>query len=169
MDRKLYLRLLTVDDASEKYLSWVNDPEMNQYLGLTKDKAIRSGLTIESLKRFIIEKSKADCYFYGIFLEKNLEDQIHIGNIKLEIMTLNGWRTYGIGLIIDKAYWNQRYGTKAIRIVLNYAFNLKIPEVVLAVNYLNENAIKLYEKVGFKFIFKFDNLLYYKIKKGDLK
>ena len=163
--KQIYLRELTLEDVSEKYLSWLNDPEVNEHLGLTKDKAITSKLTLDDLKEFVFKKwDNNSCYFMGIFLKETDE---HIGNIKLEYMTINGEQTWGIGLLIgEKQYWNKGIGTEAVRLMLDIAFTDKIPEVILAVKEENKGAIRVYEKVGFK---QYDKLLYYKIKKEDLK
>ena len=161
----IYLRELTTEDATEKYLSWLNDPEVNRYLGLIKDKAITGKITLRDLYDFIQEKQKSNCYFMGIFLKDTDE---HIGNIKLESMIINGTKTYGLGILIgEKKYWNKGIGTEAVGKMLDYAFNgLEIPEVILAVKEGNKGAIRVYEKLGFKL---YDKLLYFKIKKGDLK
>lgn len=157
--KRIYLRELELEDASEKYISWLNDPGVNQFLGLTKDKAITEKITIEDLRDFIIAKMDKNCYFMGIFLKGTNE---HIGNIKLEYMIINGKATWGIGLLIgEKQYWNQGIGTEAVRLMLDYAFKeLGISEVILAVKAENKGAIRVYEKVGFRL---YDKLLYYKI------
>lgn len=129
---------------------------------MTKDKVICNKITLEDLRDFIIDKFG---YLMGIFL-KDINE--HIGNIKLEPVIINSEKTYGIGLLIgEKQYWNKGIGTEAVTLMLDYAFyTLEIPEVILAVKEGNINAIKLYEKLGFKL---YDKLLYYKIGNKDSK
>ena len=59
-----------------------------------------------------------------------------------------------IGIAIgDKTFWNKGYGTGAMRLLLDYAFNLlNLNSIMLGVYAYNEWAIKCYEKVGFKLI-----------------
>ena len=45
---QIYLRRLTEDDVTEKYVSWLNDPEINQYL-----ESRFSVHTIEETRSFI--------------------------------------------------------------------------------------------------------------------
>jgi RimJ/RimL family protein N-acetyltransferase len=58
--------------------------------------------------------------------------------------------TAGI-FIGDKAYWNRGYGADALRLLLDYAFNLlNLNNVMLGVFEFNQRAIACYRKVGFK-------------------
>lgn len=137
----IYLRKLKASDASERYCKWLNDPEVNEYLETRK-------ATIEDLKSYIEEKNKdEDCWFYGIF---DLENDIHIGNIKLELINVNE-KDSKLGILIgEKVYWNKGIGTEATRLLVKYAFDqLKMNRIHLGVISANKSAIKVYQKVGF--------------------
>lgn len=56
-----------------------------------------------------------------------------------------------LGMAIgDPAYWNKSYGTDALRLMLQYAFDeLNLFRVSLEVLSYNTRAIRLYEKCGF--------------------
>ena len=63
------------------------------------------------------------------------------------------WRNrsseFGI-MIGDKAYWNQGYGTEAVRLLVKHGFNtLNLNRIFLHVFENNPRAIRAYEKVGF--------------------
>jgi diamine N-acetyltransferase len=63
------------------------------------------------------------------------------------------WRNrsseFGI-LIGEKAYWNQGYGTEAVRLLLKHGFNtLNLNRIFLHVFENNPRAIRAYEKAGF--------------------
>ncbi|MCX7950339.1 MAG: GNAT family N-acetyltransferase, partial [Clostridiales bacterium] len=79
------------------------------------------------------------------------EDKL-IGNVGLHNIN---WisRIAEIGILIgDKNYWGQGYAKEAMKLVLDYAFNmLNLHMVYLKVYGYNVSAIKCYEKVGFKF------------------
>jgi len=63
------------------------------------------------------------------------------------------WRNrsseFGI-LIGDKNYWNQGYGTEAVRLIVKHGFNtLNLNRIFLHVFENNPRAIRAYEKAGF--------------------
>jgi len=74
-EKRIYLRELKEEDATQEYCDWLNDPPVNKYLEIKK-------ATIKELKKYIREKKENEnCVFLGIFI-KDIDK--HIGNIKLE-------------------------------------------------------------------------------------
>lgn len=72
---RIFLRILTEKDASDKYCSWINDLEVNKYLESKK-------ATVRDLIEYIrVRFNDPNCLFFGIFIKSNNK---HIGNIKLE-------------------------------------------------------------------------------------
>jgi len=135
------LRELIETDATERYASWLNDPEVNAYLKTRE-------ATVESLRAFIKERrSNKACLFLGVFLNKS---SLHIGNVKLEpIDYAKKEATFGI-LIGDKRFWDAGYGTEVTKLIVGYALDkLGLDRVLLAVNQDNRRAIRAYEKAGF--------------------
>ena len=61
-------------------------------------------------------------------------------------------RRASLGIIIgEKQYWGQGYGAEAITLLLDYGFNImNLNSVELGVYSFNRQAIRCYEKVGFK-------------------
>ena len=55
-------------------------------------------------------------------------------------------------IVIDENYRNNGYGGKLLDYIIEYAKNGKYNDIILNVYRFNENAIKLYEKKGFKII-----------------
>lgn len=57
-----------------------------------------------------------------------------------------------LGIVIgEKEYWNRGFGTEAIKLILDYGFNiLNLHNIGLGVIAFNEQAIACYRKVGFK-------------------
>lgn len=56
-----------------------------------------------------------------------------------------------LGLWIGKPWWNQGYGTDAVRTLCRFAFReLNVHRVTLHVYATNPRAIRAYEKVGFR-------------------
>jgi len=147
--KRIYLRILRKQDASEKYCSWINDNEVNRYLDSKK-------ISIEELREYVrVRRLDPNCLFYGIFLKSN---DTHIGNIKLEpIDYIKKKATLGI-LIGMKEFWSKGYGTEALKTLVNYAFkSLHLKDINLGVIKKNNAAIKAYEKSGFKIYEETDN------------
>ena len=140
--QRIYLRILTVNDASEKYCSWINDSDVNRFLESKK-------ITIKELQEYIENKyNNPNCIFLGIFLKNN---NVHIGNVKLEPIDFKEKKaTLGI-LIGEKNCWGKGYATEALKLLINYSFNIiDLKEIDLGVNKKNVGAIKSYQKSGFE-------------------
>jgi ribosomal-protein-alanine N-acetyltransferase len=140
----IYLRAVEAADAGERYLSWMNDEEVT--------KGLASGVfptTIEDLKKYIQNiTSSRNAVMFAVC---DKENDLHIGNIKLDNFD---WvnRTCELGLLLgDRSYWGKGVGTQVMALTLQYAFQqLNIRKVVLAVYANNPAAVRLYEKVGFQ-------------------
>lgn len=111
----IYLRRLTEDDASDDYVRWMNDPEINQYL-----ESRFYTQTKESTKAFIRSVTNDSNYQFGIFVN---ETGKHIGNIK--IGSINLYHKFAdIGFLIgEKEYWGKGIATEAIKLATDFAFN----------------------------------------------
>lgn len=141
--QRVYLRAISADDATEEYLSWLNDEETTRGLA--------SGLfpsTLDELKQFIngVVGNK-NAVMFAICDNSN---QTHIGNIKLDKFD---WvsRTCELGLLIgNKNYWGKGIGYEVCKLTIEYAFSdLNMRKVLLAVYENNPAAISLYNKLGF--------------------
>lgn len=142
LGKRLYLRRLTTYDATREYATWLNDPQVNKYLETRHS-------TIYELRKYIQKHNKdPNSILVGIFSKDN---DLHIGNMKLEPIN---WKaktaTFGI-LIGNKDYWGHGFGTEATRLLTDWAFKvLALKETRLGVISLNLAAIKVYKKAGFK-------------------
>jgi RimJ/RimL family protein N-acetyltransferase len=86
-----------------------------------------------------------------VFVIETLKDGVPIGNLDLHAID---WvnRSAGCGVsICERTYWNQGYGTDALRTLLRFGFEeLNLHRVFLQVFDFNERAIRCYEKIGFR-------------------
>ena len=141
---KVVLRELTETDVTQRYVSWMNDPEINQYLESRFQQH-----TLEDLKCFV-KRIIADpnSYLYAIIEKENL---IHIGNIKLGPIVPNHRRA-SIGIIIgEKEFLRKGAGTEAIHLLARFAFNiLKINKLTAGCYAPNWGSMKVFENNGFK-------------------
>jgi RimJ/RimL family protein N-acetyltransferase len=86
-----------------------------------------------------------------VMLTIETSDGAHIGNISLFDVNWKD-RHAELGITIgDKDYWNQGYGSDAIRTMLRVAFDdMNLHRVFLRVHADNPRGIQCYQKVGFQ-------------------
>ncbi len=140
--QNIYLRLLSTDDISDAYVSWMNDYEVVKY---TESRFCPQSK--ETIRQFVINVSDANNFLFGIFSKQS---DIHIGNIKLG--SINWIHRYGdIGIIIgDKQYWGQGIATETIALIVDYAFNqLNLHKLIAGAYEYNVGSIKAFKKNGF--------------------
>ncbi|MAT43051.1 MAG: RimJ/RimL family protein N-acetyltransferase [Anaerolineaceae bacterium] len=129
----------------EQFVVWLNDPD------------VRNNLLIYWPMTLWEEEE----WFEGLKKRESAEKPLAI-----EVNTPDGWQLIGnsgfhqvdwknssaeVGIFIgDKDYWNQGYGSDAMRLLLKYGFNsLNLNRIYLHVFDTNPRAIRAYEKVGF--------------------
>lgn len=140
---RIYLRRLTEEDATQEYVDWMNDPEVNQYL-----ESRFTTQTIESIRAFISSVTNDRNYQFGIFLK---DTDKHIGNIK--IGGINPHHNYAdIGFLVgDKDYWGKGIATEAIGVATAFAFKkLKLHRLWGGVYAPNIGSLKAFLKNGYE-------------------
>ena len=145
--QKCYLSPCRIDDA-EKWAEWFNDLAVTLPLG---DEAYTPS-TLVSEREAIegIIKNKAH-----IFSIVEIEQDVSLGRCLLfNVDHVNRSAMLGV-LIGEKTYWGKGYGQEAIKLLLDYGFNLlNLHSIMLGVFSFNKRAIRSYQKVGFKEIGK---------------
>lgn len=128
--------------CTQKYVDWMNDPDIFEYLETGGD------YTLEKLHAFLNDVEKADIFFWAISLKHNHE---HIGNIKIDPVDAAGKSgEYGI-MMGEKNEWGKGYAKEASELVIDYCFNtLQLNAITLGVIKENKPAIGLYDKLGFE-------------------
>lgn len=138
------LRPLEHSDLNERYLAWLNDPEVTRY---TETGTFPS--TAEDLETYYrdVNRSKSDVIL--AIVDKGSER--HIGNVKLgSIHWIHRSAIFGI-LIGEKEFWHKGLGLEATRLMVEYGFErLNLHRVDLGVFAEHEAAVRCYKKVGFK-------------------
>lgn len=139
---KVYLAPVCRDDA-DTFAKWMNDFGVTDYIGRSANL-----LTLPQEEAWINDVTQGRNYLLSIV--KNEDDRL-IGNIELQNVNHTDRRaTIGI-LIGEEEERSKGYGTEAINLLLDFAFNyLNINSVNLTLLAINERAKRCYEKVGFK-------------------
>ncbi len=142
--KKIYLRPLERNDINERYLSWLNNPEVTRYL--------ETGIfptTMEGLEQFYKQVSGSTSQVMLAIVDKDTDQ--HIGNVKLGLINwIHRKATFGI-LIGDNKFWGKGLGSEATQLMVEYGFfRLNLRRIDLGVYAEHKAAIRSYEKVGFK-------------------
>lgn len=139
-----YLSPLNIADA-EKYTEWLNDLEVTKHL-IVSDRQIN----VQKEEEILNDMIKNGAQIFAII---DKEKDVLIGNCSLFKID-HPDRKAELGIFIgDKHYWDKGFGTEALRLLLDYGFNiLNLHNIFLNVHSFNKRALKAYEKVGFKVI-----------------
>ena len=137
---RIYLSPRNSDDV-EKFTEWLNDFQVTDY---TQRSA--NVMTLQAESEYL-NNSKEE---YAMVIVTKDEDKM-IGTVSIEqINFINRTGTLGI-FIGDKDYRDKGYGTEAIKLILEYAFQyINLNNVMLTVMSYNDRAKRCYEKCGFK-------------------
>lgn len=139
---RFLLKLLTVHDVNQNYLSWLN-PEINNYIEYAK-----SNTSMKALKNYVGEReNRQGVLFLGIFTK----DAQHIGNIKYEPID-HKKKTAVMGILIGDNNWRGKgVAAEVIKASSNYlADQCGIETILLGVDKNNKAAIAAYQKIGFE-------------------
>jgi RimJ/RimL family protein N-acetyltransferase len=142
--KKVHLRPFSVADATARYVRWLNDAAVNQYLESRFERA-----TPRSARKYV-QGVLADehSYFFAIIEAASGE---HIGNIKLGPVHPYH-KTGDIGYFIgEKWAWGKGYATEAVLLVMDFAFKkLKLRKITAGIYAPNAGSARVLEKAGFK-------------------
>lgn len=107
---------------------------------------IKFPFKLEDSKKYIKDScSNKDSYEFAIIYEDKL-----VGTIVLENPNSNK-KIFEVGYVIAKPYWGKGIATKALKEILEYAFNkLKLKKVWAGIISNNPASGRVLEKAGFK-------------------
>lgn len=140
---RLQFRTLIKEDVSERYLGWLNDPEVNRYL---ETRFITQ--TRDACERFVSDMEKDHTsHLFGIFDKATLE---HIGNIKLGFIN-SYYQSAQLSLFIgEKSYWGKGYATEAIRCITQWGLDtLNLERIEAGCYDSNLGSLRAFLKVGY--------------------
>ncbi len=140
---KVYLSPINLEDI-DKYTEWINDLEIAINLGNAAE------VFNQEKEKEMLEKLIEDGHHFAIVNKS--QDELLGGCGLFDLDKIHKTAEFGI-FIGNKNYWNKGYGSEAIRLLLDYGFNiLNLHNISLSVYSFNKRAISCYQKLGFKII-----------------
>ena len=138
---RITLKSLSVDDVAPRYVEWLNDSAVNQYL-----ESRWVSHDVGSVRAFVKRSIEdANSLFLGIY-----ENQVprHIGNIKMEIDRHHALGR--IGILGERDAWGKGYATEAIELLSEYAFTVcECHKLVASAYDVNLGSVGAFRKAGF--------------------
>jgi len=141
---RILLRPLGIEEAEGSYLQWMNDPQVTRHL----ESRFRTWSGAD-LKAYIQKQAESEASS-GVLAVVRCDNYAHIGNIKLEPINWTH-RTASVGLMIGAAEARGKgFGTEAIRLVVEYAFQqLGLRKLTAGIYASNHASIKAFVAAGF--------------------
>ncbi len=138
---RLFLSPMSSEEA-EKYTRWMND--LSTTCNLTTAPKI---ISLEMEEEMLVKLQK-DGYNFAIVQKENDELTGNCGLMNVDLVQ----RTAELGIFIgEEKHRGKGYGSEAMRLLLDYAFNLlNLHSVYLRVRSFNKAGQRCYQKVGFK-------------------
>jgi len=140
---QISLFLLKTDHVTQDYVSWLNDPSVNQYL-----ECRFAAHTIESTRKYV-EAVLTSPHNLFLGIRSHLSGR-HVGNIKLgPIDQHHGTGEIGI-LIGDKSVWGKGIAGSAINLMAEIARSqLSLRKLTAGCYASNVGCQRAFEKAGF--------------------
>tara|TARA_B110000971_G_C20022018_1_gene506832 strand:+ start:1412 stop:1978 length:567 start_codon:yes stop_codon:yes gene_type:complete len=114
MQELIYLRPLSSNDINDKYLFWVNDSSITEYLEIGKQNH-----EYEDLERYVNDSKKNGRHNYAAITKNS---QNHIGNGSIYSIELEK-RKFQIGWFVgEKNYWGGHYSSMIIFYLFKIGF-----------------------------------------------
>ncbi len=140
---KCTLRLVTLDDCTDRYVGWLRDPQVNRMLETRWTEQ-----TLDSIRQFVQSMIDArDSYLFAILSN---ETGAHVGNIKVgPIQSRHSFAdvSYFIG---ERSEWGKGLASDAIRLASDVAFErFGLHRVQAGLYASNIGSSKALEKAGF--------------------
>ena len=140
---RFFLRELTLDDVSTRYLGWLSDSAAKKWIATAE-----STRGLADLREYVQQRvGREDVFFLGIFAKA---DHLHIGNIKYEpVLPDEGSAELGI-LIGDPAFRGKHVFAEVLAASAAWLkLHRRIHRICLGVERENLPAVTAYRNAGF--------------------
>lgn len=113
--KNYYIQKMTVDDVCDDYLTWINDPEVNEFL-----ESKYTIWTMESLEDYVQSFENSDGKF--LFTINDRVSNKYIGNGSISSVNYNTEVFYFALFIGDKNYWGKHAAFETSMLLLKFGF-----------------------------------------------
>ena len=136
------VRTIEKADLNERYLGWLNDPEIIRYLEVPEN------YTMKMLHEYYDSLDDNSRLLFAIIDRKSNQ---HIGNLTLNPISIANNNTGLGGIIGEKKYWGTPAFVESMELLMEYAFKIrKFHKILSSVVDKNVPCIIASRKVGFQ-------------------
>jgi len=142
--KRVRLRAIEREDLP-RFVTWLNDPEVRQHLQMYQP------LSMPQEEEWFKSTLQRPLDEQPLVIEVKVADGWQaIGNICLFDIN-HGDRSAEVGIVIgEKSFWNQGYGSEAMRLMLKHGFeDVNLNRIFLRVYETNPRGQHAYAKAGF--------------------
>jgi RimJ/RimL family protein N-acetyltransferase len=135
---RLHLTPFNLDMVSDRYVSWLLDPEVVKY-----SEQRHRHHSVESCRAFVASIDHVHAHMWAIF-----HGDSHVGNITAHRDTPNGTADVGI-LMGDRSVWGQGFGAETYGAVTEWLLASGCRMVTGGTMEANKGMTRVFEKCGF--------------------
>lgn len=141
---------LTEEHISEKYLRWLNDSEINQFLEVRFVRQTRDTIRNYISSFYQDTESNPSKYIWGIYTKEGDHHSL-VGTATLSQINLNHGSAE-IGLLVgEKEYWGKNASVQALALVIKFAFEtLKLRRLTGGSYAPNHGMNFTFKRLGFR-------------------
>ncbi len=133
-------------------LTDINDKDIPQILSIYKNPSVSRYVSIDEDNYWKYVTETPNVFFYKVFDNDQLVATTH-----LELAD----RVLYMGIVVFPQYQNKGIGTSVLKDIQNNTFGLDYSEIRVSIDESNIASIKLFEKTGFEYIGREEELLDY--------
>jgi ribosomal-protein-alanine N-acetyltransferase len=142
---RLILRRLVIEDAQSFFTNWMSDERVTDNLIKGAHKSISE--SVERVTNIVNEYEDQEFCYWGIELKATGDLIGAIDFYHFDLTTEN----CEVGFTLGYEWWNQGYGTEALKAVVEFGFrHMNIHKIAAAHNTDNPASGKIMQKVGMK-------------------
>lgn len=140
----IFLRQITLEDCTQDYVNWLNDPEVIRFLEVKWARQDQKTIT-----EFVDAQRKNEHSILFAIISRDKKE--HIGNIKIGPVNVHHKHADISYFIGNKGYWNKGIATEAIKLICEFGFyELELHKVEAGAYETAKASWKALEKNGFK-------------------
>jgi [ribosomal protein S5]-alanine N-acetyltransferase len=140
---RILLRPVNLEDVTEAYIAWMNDPEVNRFME-TRFKSHSREVIADFVRDM---RADPNILFFAIVLKGETR---HIGNIKLAIRPEHSRGEISL-FIGDKEQWGRGLATEAISLVKKYGLKtIGVAKLTAGCYANNLGSVRAFENNGFE-------------------